>query len=350
VVKQYFPWADCVRVVALFLVVVLHSAAIYVLGWGQISWGWWLVANLVDSFARVAVPLFVMLSGALLLPKSELATAFYSKRMIRVVIPWLFWATASFCFGLMSGGIEAFVKKPISTLFHAYITSYWYVALLLVIYLLTPALRWWVRRQSLMVVWWSAVVLLGSAATLSWWFEVSHQPRLVQLAWLLAFKGYFLLGFLLRAWFEQRKLGSYRGWLVVLVLMGWLLTAAGTWWSSYQQARFIQLFYDYAFSSVIIQGAALFGLVLLWADRVKLVLAKSPQLSWLVAELSRLSYGIFLIQSGVVTFLLRSTLLKEGTLQLHPLLGIPVLTLATLTICFLVTKLFSRLPVLRLVV
>ena len=59
-------WLDYVRAIACCMVVLLHTAAEYVLKSEGVNWNF---ANLVDSFTRVCVPLFFMISGYLFFRK-----------------------------------------------------------------------------------------------------------------------------------------------------------------------------------------------------------------------------------------------------------------------------------------
>lgn len=43
---------------------------------------------------RPAIPLFVMVTGALLLPVRTTTPAFYKKRLLRVMVPFLIWSVA----------------------------------------------------------------------------------------------------------------------------------------------------------------------------------------------------------------------------------------------------------------
>jgi surface polysaccharide O-acyltransferase-like enzyme len=85
---------DWLRVVAAFWVVCLHISADVVSSAKAASGQDWWAGNLVDSFSRWSVPLFVMISGALLLPSTAVNTlsAFYRRRAARLLPPLLFWA------------------------------------------------------------------------------------------------------------------------------------------------------------------------------------------------------------------------------------------------------------------
>ena len=61
------PNADLCRVVAIFGVILIHTAAPVFYNYRVIALQDFLIANGIDSIARVSVPLFAMLSGAILL-------------------------------------------------------------------------------------------------------------------------------------------------------------------------------------------------------------------------------------------------------------------------------------------
>ena len=66
-------YLDVLRVVACMAVVMIHASAPY-LGKDIGSFNFW-VGNVLDSLSRVAVPLFVMISGALMLDEKYVYTA-----------------------------------------------------------------------------------------------------------------------------------------------------------------------------------------------------------------------------------------------------------------------------------
>src|SRR5512134_1035392 len=90
--KQFLPWADVIRVVAVFLVVTVHVSGQITNIWGKVPENDWFIANIYGGIARICVPLFFMISGYLLLPRAENLGAFYRKRMPKVVIPFLVWS------------------------------------------------------------------------------------------------------------------------------------------------------------------------------------------------------------------------------------------------------------------
>src|SRR3989442_2077501 len=86
-VQPTVVWIDAARVAAILGVISIHVVAPLVIS-RALPLNWW-VGNVVDSAARWSVPLFVMISGALLL-HSDLAddpVALYRRRLARILPP-----------------------------------------------------------------------------------------------------------------------------------------------------------------------------------------------------------------------------------------------------------------------
>ena len=84
-------WIDYLRVIAIVAVITIHSTTFFYSKFieiGQLNW--WL-ANLLNSASRFAVPLFVMISGALLLGRNLTIVEFYKKRAIRLLPAIIVW-------------------------------------------------------------------------------------------------------------------------------------------------------------------------------------------------------------------------------------------------------------------
>lgn len=92
-VSDRLDYIDVLRVAASFAVVALHVSARVVNHGSFGSKGWW-IGNIVDSATRWAVPVFVMISGSLLIDpdKNRSIKSFLAKRMPRLLIPLVFWS------------------------------------------------------------------------------------------------------------------------------------------------------------------------------------------------------------------------------------------------------------------
>ena len=86
-------WIVSLRVLATISVIVLHVAAGITYQYGRVSnFDWW-IANIYDSTVRFCVPIFLMITGTVVLNKPFESTREYLKKMfLRILLPFLFWS------------------------------------------------------------------------------------------------------------------------------------------------------------------------------------------------------------------------------------------------------------------
>lgn len=134
---------DIIRAVAILFVVCIHSYPAII---GRD------VNVYVNSFVNVcistAVPLFVMLSGALLLGRKESISFTLRHRLKRILVPFLFWSViVYFSFFFIRQGFSApttavclkgYVHDLVAMNIHP---VYWFVYMMIGLYLLLPILR-----------------------------------------------------------------------------------------------------------------------------------------------------------------------------------------------------------------
>ncbi|MBX9448114.1 acyltransferase [Dickeya chrysanthemi] len=144
-------WLYIARIVSTFAVIVLHISA-YTVSLAELgSFSWW-AGNVYDSLARWCVPVFVMISGALLLApeKNENLSFFYKKRMSKVFYPLVFWSVFFILWGIgkakLSGGGENDVLKNIINGRPYY--HMWFLYMIIGLYIFTPLIRILVKNAS----------------------------------------------------------------------------------------------------------------------------------------------------------------------------------------------------------
>ena len=194
---MYLVYADGMRVVAIFAVISIHSAATGVIQYGKLDETQWWCANFVDSMCRWAVPVFIMLSGALILDPLRQVTllVFYKKRLKRVGIPLLAWSTFYFFWSATYHGLEVTTKYVIDALLNGLTHNHLYfLFIILGLYMITPVLRAYLRHVSLSWQWFFALTMLIMASTGSTYNFI----KLNAFTQFVPYVGYFVLGFLLR--------------------------------------------------------------------------------------------------------------------------------------------------------
>lgn len=185
---------DLIRTMAIIFVVLVHSMGLLNDAPETKSI---LVIKGFYSLIHVGVPLFVMLSGALLLGKEEPLNLFFKKRFHRVLIPFFSWSIIiSIIHFFQNGGRNLlnwsliFTKDLFGNGVHG---IYWYIYMILGLYMLTPILRSIAKNAKLLA--YSIIVCFGLYYLQYFLPEFSFASRF-QFQNLL-FIGYFLMGYIL---------------------------------------------------------------------------------------------------------------------------------------------------------
>lgn len=92
--KQRILFFDLARCVAAVAVIAIHVLAPYRNELGTIPFGEWLTAITVNGFSRWAVPVFILITGALMLSDQRPFDAKYylKRRLGKVLIPFIVWS------------------------------------------------------------------------------------------------------------------------------------------------------------------------------------------------------------------------------------------------------------------
>jgi len=194
---RFLSYGDGMRVVAVVAVIGLHASGIGVMRYRELDPFQWWSFNIVDSLCRWAVPVFIMLSGALILDpaRHECARAFYRRRLARIGVPLLAWASFYFfwTWGFYGEPVDlAFILRSLLdglTYNHLY-----FLFVVLGLSAIAPLLRIYIKRVRRANQWVVAVVMLAlpSCGIPQDVIPMNAFTRFVP------FVGYFLVGILLR--------------------------------------------------------------------------------------------------------------------------------------------------------
>jgi surface polysaccharide O-acyltransferase-like enzyme len=107
------------------------------------AFNWWTV-SVYDAVANMGVPLFVMLSGLLLLDPAkceEPMSVFFKKRFARIGLPMVFWTIVYFAWGHFIYGYPLTPSSIFVGLLSGSYPHLWFMYLIIGLYLVTPILR-----------------------------------------------------------------------------------------------------------------------------------------------------------------------------------------------------------------
>ncbi len=82
---------ELIRALAIACVVYIHTSSVIVNNLHQVDQTSWFFLTFLDALVRWCVPVFIMVSGSLLLRKSEPYLYFFKRRLGRIGLPLLIW-------------------------------------------------------------------------------------------------------------------------------------------------------------------------------------------------------------------------------------------------------------------
>lgn len=322
--SSHIVWLDVVRFLAMFTVVCCHCGDPFnfvaeplppnieqIRFWGA-AWG---------SLLRPCVPLFVMITGALLLPVKGDASTFYKKRITRVFWPFLIWSVLYNLFPWITGllglnpriildffpysgeeatqqslaiGLKYIANIPLN--FSLLDVHMWYIYLLIGLYLYMPIFSAWVEKASDRSKLW----FLGAwgVTTLLPYFYQYVGPYLWgscswnsfgMLYYFAGFNGYLLLGHYLRN--HDWPLSKILIFGVPMLIVGYAITFLGfryvTSLPEYSE-EYLELFFTYCSLNVVMMTIPFFLLA-------KKVQVRAEWLQKALANLTICGFGIYMV-------------------------------------------------------
>lgn len=312
-IQSFSRGIDTARIGACFMVVLLHVAAVE---FHEFDDRWW-ASNFYDSLTRACVPVFLMITGVLLLNRQEDLPVFFRKRYVRVLPPLVFWSLFYLGwytwqgedYGGVLGGLKSMLSGPVA--FHL-----WYLYAIVGIYLFVPFLRhiWQSAsraEQHLYLFLWmvaSALPMMGRLAGSD--VDVLNTYELGAFFGLL---GYLFLGAYVHKAFSRQVRKSAYWWLsLFLFVLFSVLTMVATWLYSLHRGHPDPLFYDYLSPFVIAAAVCAFN-VLYGAGFKANRAARLSEQSWSVLnQLAASTLGIYCVHIFVLDVLRNHTGLMQG--------------------------------------
>lgn len=327
--KKQIVWLDAVRLFAFFFLLCCHAAdpfyatATYAnadaggpVDPAMLTWGErWM------AFVRPCVPLFVMITGVLMFPVRQSMGAFYKKRILRVLWPFLIWSVLYYLFPWITGLLgldksivytcfiwaesdsQSFQSSLANILRIPYTFSFiaqhmWYIYMLIGLYLYMPIFSAWVERatkRQMQVV----LGLWGLSTFLPYFHQFVSTYAFGTCTWnsfglfyyFAGFNGYLLLGHYLR---YHVNWSWSRTWPVALVLLvaGFLVTYLGYGYIMSlpdKTPEMIELFWTYNTINVACMSAAWFLLL------KHVSLPAESKAGRMLANLTFCGFGIYMV-------------------------------------------------------
>jgi len=312
---------------------------------------WW-ASNIYNSISRAAVPLFVMLTGALLLQPTktdESLSVFFKKRWNRIGIPVLFWGVIFFLYDFSIKGQELTFTHVLQGVLAGPYMHFWYVYLLVGLYLITPLIRVlvvhadWIIIKYFLIIWFvgtgivSLLTLSSEISPQAIWFDTN-------VFILTGIVGYFVLGAYLTR-FRVRSTILYLGLIVSSVF-----TIVGTYFVISTLGEAYSQFFFTAISFNVITGSISLFLIM-GAVPNRAIEIKIPRGAKILKVISENTLPIYLFHIIVLETLQRGVFgFKLSVITINPIIEIPLITVVTLLICLAIIVPLKKLPYVKRII
>ena len=325
----YFQW---LRIFAAFAVVLMHTEGSF---WPSMDFrtSQWQVLTAWDALVRWPVPVFLMITGALFLPRKTSLRAVLTRYIPRLMLAFFFWSGLCLAYGWFRGERDGLLVRFVTGHYHL-----WYLPFLWGVYLTIPFVQKIAGdeklcRQLLAVSFVIGIGLpwLGDLAALccpGWSGVIAAVKNNLHYTFFFDLLGVLLLGHEL----NRRELtGRQRKIIYLAGILGAVLTFPLTVWASHRAGTQNALFCQITAPTTLCAAAAVFVFA-------KYNLKTLPKIA---GELAGCSFGIYLVHAPILDLL--------ADLGIHALAGnpvflVPVLAVGVFILSWAVTALLRRLP------
>ena len=311
-------YLDLLKVIGIFLMVANHCVDnVTPLERAEPWYNLW--GSVYNSLTRPAIPLFMMVTGILLLPTRMEMSEFYKKKISRVLIPFFVWSALYNLFPWFTGvmgwdasTINLFFKwaDPSQDLgdalrniamipfsFTSFAVQMWYVYLLIGIYLYLPIFSAWVEKsdqksQRIFLGIWTVslfIPYLRNFLTGTLWGECSWN-EFGLFYYFAGFSGYLLLGHHLVKYPLQLSQATKYAVALVAFAIGYGVTLTGFKEATAvpgQSEAMVELFFTFCSPNVALMSFAIF---IVCQD----VTFGSPRVVSFITQFSTCTFGIWM--------------------------------------------------------
>lgn len=318
---------DLIRVFAAFSVIVIHVVNPIPLNFSSVNnYNWW-VRPFYEAVFRSGIPLFIMLTGALLLPKAT-GVQFVKARVLRVLVPLCFWTLVYLV--ARNELKEITVSAYLNNLIHGSTFHFWYVYFILAVYIAMPLLYVLVHKIQVHTV---KLFLLICLVTLTSYF-INTDTTVGYLLNYSIYSLYLVFGYAISSsnkfgWLSSAKVGMF------LFCIGTLITFIGSVYPTLNLTT--EALFQSTSTHIFVKSVGAWIMLHSLASKISI--------SWqkLLTNISKHSFAIYLMHTLVLEHILIARLAIDHSF-LSPVLGVLISSLLTFIVSHLITFTLDKLP------
>ncbi len=344
--RPYILWADLIRVISIFLVVLIHAASPVIRGYENMPLNNWMPANFYSSWTRICVPLLFMISGFLLLGRRDNIFPFFYNRMKKALIPFIVWSVIYLVWQNSYGNytfinaIKAMIYFMLTDLAFYHL---WFLRALLLIYLFVPLFQGFVHSSDEKTLWYPAVVWFVFGPLLDSIREHYNINIKIDIGFFTDYIGYFYFGYLLGRLNYSRLAAALAGLVFVLSSV---YTFNMTYAATSASGDYVEFYHNYLRLNTTLMSLSAF----VWMKFIgeKLGQSASPLFVKILKHAASVSFGIYLIHAAILVMLERGNFgYSISTLSGPSIYMIPLVTLIAFAISWLIVIIIQKIPLVR---
>ncbi len=293
---------DILRVISMCMVIIIHVSNVYSRSYGIISNKSFLFSLIFNTISRISVPIFLMISGALLLERDFNKKKYLNriKKFIILTIIWdiIYLVWEYYYLGITYNNFYKLLLEP----FRAHL---WYLYTILIIYIIQPLLKIILEKSNkkikivLLILW-----LLFSTISIKISFIANYFT-------IFCYIGYFIIGNYLYKYIKKNELKKYTLPLSILIVISYGISILLNYMFSRRYNMFYNLFFAYRTPFIIIATFSFFTII---------VSNNNKKISNFIISLSDLSFGVYLIHGIFLDITVKSFIYGS----INSLIGIPL--------------------------
>ena len=311
---------DILRVISMCMVIIIHVSNVYSRSYGIISNKSFLFSLIFNTISRISVPIFLMISGALLLERDFNKKKYLNriKKFIILTIIWdiIYLVWEYYYLGITYNNFYKLLLEP----FRAHL---WYLYTILIIYIIQPLLKIILEKSNkkikivLLILW-----LLFSTISIKISFIANYFT-------IFCYIGYFIIGNYLYKYIKKNELKKYTLPLSILIVISYGISILLNYMFSRRYNMFYNLFFAYRTPFIIIATFSFFTII---------VSNNNKKISNFIISLSDLSFGVYLIHGIFLDITVKSFIYGS----INSLIGIPlffiIILISSLVSVFILKK------------
>lgn len=331
--KKFDQKIDLLRVISMLLVIVIHVSNYYCRAYSSISVLSFDVAVVFNALARIAVPIFFMISGALLLPRPY-DDKKNNKRILRMIV-------VLFVFTIIYNLWDKYymnktIPSIIKLLFKPERKMLWFLYVIIGLYIAFPFIKHMMdgldeKLEKKFVLYW--FIFNGCIYAIKFFtsFELKYYIPIINGTYYL---GYFILGYLIVKHKDKIDYSKYNVLNLFMILLNVSIITYLTIHYSMLKSDYVDKYLAYrtVFMNCISIGIFIFLYTNLKDREYKIINFISPY-----------SFGVYLVHGMVLNYTMRHIAYKT----LFSLYMIPLLSLLIFGVSFVIVFILKKIPLVK---